>query len=114
MGDHSQLNFFGVFPLKSQDVRYTQHCHNCRHCFCCVGLKIASYCIFNKQYTKEEYEKLVPKIIEQMNKMPYVNHIGNSYAYGEFYPIELSPFGYNETLAMEDVALSKKKRKRGI
>ncbi|MEK7128154.1 MAG: hypothetical protein AAB933_01145 [Patescibacteria group bacterium] len=115
VGDQSQLNFFGVFSVKSQDVRYTQHCHNCRHCFGCVGLKNASYCIFNKQYTKEEYEKLVPKIIEQMNKMPYVNHIGNSYAYGEFYPIELSPFGYNETLAMEDVALSKEEaKKRGF
>jgi len=78
-----------------------------------VGLRDAKYCIFNKQYTKEEYEKLVPKIIEQMNKMPYVDRIGNSYAYGEFYPIELSPFGYNETLAMEDVALSKEEAKKG-
>ncbi len=113
--DQSQLNLFAVFSVKSQDVRYTQHCHNCRHCFGCVGLRDASYCIFNKQYTKEEYETLVPKIIEQMNKMPFVDRIGNSYAYGEFYPIELSPFGYNETLAMEDVAFSKEEaQKRGF
>jgi hypothetical protein len=26
------------------------------------------YCILNKQYTKEEYEELVPKIIEHMKK----------------------------------------------
>ena len=110
--DHSQLNFFGVFSVKSQDIRYTQHCHNCKHCFGCVGLRYSSYCIFNKQYTKEDYEALVPKIIEQMNKMPYVDHIGNSYAYGEFFPIELSPFGYNETLAMEDVALLKEEVKK--
>ena len=110
--DHSQLNLFGIFSVKSQDIRYTQHCHNCKHCFGCVGLRDSSYCIFNKQYTKEEYEQLVPKIIEQMNKMPYEDKMGNTYKYGEFYPIELSPFGYNETLAVEDVILSKEEAKK--
>ena len=37
------------------------------HCFGCVGFKHKQYCILNKQYTKEEYEKLVQKIIKQMN-----------------------------------------------
>jgi hypothetical protein len=107
VADHSQLNLFGLFSVKSQDIQYTQHCHNCKYCFGCVGLRNASYCIFNKQYSKEEYEVLVPKIIEHINKVPYVDKLGNEYKYGEFYPIELSPFGYNETLAMEDIALSK-------
>lgn len=40
--------------------------NNCRNCFGCVGLKQKQYCIFNKQYTKEEYEKLVPQIITHM------------------------------------------------
>jgi hypothetical protein len=31
-----------------------------------VGLRGKEYCILNKQYTKEEYEALVPKIIEKM------------------------------------------------
>src|SRR3989344_2883282 len=84
VADHSQLNFFGLLSVKSQDIRYTQHCHNCKHCFGCVGLRNSSYCIFNKQYTKEEYEKLVPKIIEQMNNMPYKDKSGNEYRYGEF------------------------------
>src|SRR3989338_9260557 len=110
--DHSQLNFFGLFSVKSQDIRYTQHCHNCKHCFGCVGLRNANYCIFNKQYTKEEYEKLMPKIIGHMNKMPYVDHIGNSYGYGEFYPIEMSPFGYNETYAPEITPLVKDEAKK--
>jgi len=106
--DHSQLNLFGLFSVKSQDLKYTQHCHNGKHLFGCVGIRNTNYCIFNKQYTKEEYEKLVPKIIDQMNDMPYVDHIGNSYGYGEFYPIELSPFGYNETYAPEQKPLSQK------
>ncbi len=105
--DHSQLNLFGLFSVKSQDIKYCQHCHNCKHCFSCVGLRNANYCIFNKQYSKEEYEELVPKIIKHMNEMPYIDKLGNEYRYGEFYPIELSPFGYNETLATEDVQLTK-------
>jgi hypothetical protein len=109
--DQSQLNLFGILSVKNQDVRYTQHCHSSKHLFGCVGLRNASYCIFNKQYTKEEYEELVPKIIEQMNVMPYMDKMGNKYTYGEFFPIELSPFGYNETLATEDVLLSKEEAK---
>jgi hypothetical protein len=105
--DHSQLNLFGIFSVKSQDIIYTKHCHNCKHIFGCVGLRDASYCIFNKQYSKKEYEELVQKIIEQMNKMPYVDKIGNKYRFGEFYPIELSPFGYNETNAIENFLLTK-------
>ena len=114
VADHSQLNLFGLLSVKSQDIKYCQHCHNCKHCFGCVGLRNANYCIFNKQYTKEEYEELVPKIIEQMNNMPYVDKIGNQYKYGEFYPIELSPFGYNETYAPELELLSQEEAlKRG-
>jgi hypothetical protein len=57
-----------------------------------MGLKNQQYCIFNKQYTKEEYEIIVAKIIAHMVV------IGE---WGEFFDPSLSPFGYNETLAME-------------
>jgi hypothetical protein len=107
VGDHSQKNLFCVFSQKSMDVQYTQHCHSSKHLFGCVGIRNASHCIFNKQYTKDEYEKLVPKIIDQMNNMPYEDKNGATYKYGEFYPIELSPFGYNESCAMEDFELTK-------
>ena len=100
--DHSQLNLFGLFSVKSQDMRYTQHCHSSKYLFGCVGLRNGKYSILNK-----EYKILVPKIIEQMNNMPYKDKMGNIYKYGEFFPIELSPFGYNETLAVEDEILSK-------
>lgn len=72
--------------------------HGCKNLFACIGLKNKSYCILNKQYTKEEYETLVPKIIEHMIK------IGE---WGEFFPSSLSPFGYNETVAAEYFPLSK-------
>ena len=112
VGDHSQLNLFALFTVKSQDVRYSQHCHNCKHCFGCVGLRNAKYCIFNKQYTKEEYENLLPKIIEQMDTLSFIDKKGRVYKYGEYFPIELSPFGYNETCAMEQFLLTKEEAKK--
>lgn len=105
--DHSQLNLFGIFSVKSQDIKYTQHCHNCKYVIGCDALRNSNYCILNKQYTKEEYEKLLPKIIKHMNDMPYVDKKGNEYRFGEFYPSELSPFGYNETQAPEQFPLTK-------
>jgi len=105
--DHSQLNLFGIFSPKCQEVKYTQHCHNCKYILGCDALRNSNYCIFNKQYSKEEYEELLPKIIKQMNDIPYVDKNGNIYKYGEFFPAELSPFGYNETQAPEQIILTK-------
>lgn len=107
VADHSQFNLFSLFSVKSQDIRYSQHCHNCKHVFGCVGLRNSSYCIFNKQYKKEEYEELIPKIIEHMDTMLYIDKLGSAYKYGEFYPIEISPFGYNESHAIELVPLTR-------
>ena len=39
--------------------------------------------------------------------MPYIDKKGNEYKFGEFYPSELSPFGYNETQAPEQFPLSR-------
>ncbi|MCD6528167.1 hypothetical protein J7K44_00780 [bacterium] len=100
--------FFSVNVVEGcRDVQYSMNCYNCHNLFGCIGLRHKSYCILNKQYTKEEYEKLVPKIIEHMNKIPYVDKKGRVYKYGEFFPIELSPFSYNETIAQEYFPLTK-------
>jgi len=50
----------------NSELLYCDYCMNCQNCFGCAGLKNQQYCILNKQYTKEEYEKLVPQIIEKM------------------------------------------------
>lgn len=39
-----------------------------KHCFGCVNIKEKEYCIFNKQYTQQAYEELVPKLIQYMQK----------------------------------------------
>ena len=75
--------------------------------FGCVSLRQKKYCILNKQYTKEEYEILVPKIKEHMNEMPFVDKKGNIYKYGEFFPIEFSFFPYNTTQSQEYFPISK-------
>lgn len=100
-GIEATRNLFSVFAHSCQNTQYTYACQNSQDLFGCVGLRSKRYCILNKQYTKEEYEFLVPKIIEQMNQMPYVDKKGRTYKYGEFFPTELSPFAYNETIAQE-------------
>jgi hypothetical protein len=73
--------------------------YNTKNCFWCIGLKGQQYCILNKQYTKEAYEILVPKIIEHMIKMG---------EWGQFFPPSLSSYGYNQTIAQMHFPLTKK------
>jgi hypothetical protein len=100
-GLEATRNLFAVFTHACQNTNYTYACKNSSYLFGCVGLRSKKYCILNKQYTKEEYEALVPKIIAHMNEMPYIDKKGRVYKYGEFFPTELSPFSYNETIAQE-------------
>jgi len=88
-----------------KDCYYCIDCTNLENCFACAGLKNKQYCIFNKQYTKEEYEALAPKIIEHMQRSPAKD--GTGWQRWEFFPAKLSPFGYNETVAQESYPLSK-------
>jgi hypothetical protein len=89
------------------DIQYCDTCFSSHHLFASIGLRNKSYCILNRQYSKEEYERLVPKIIDHMNTMPYKDKKGRVYKYGEFFPQELSPFAYNETVAQEYFPLTK-------
>ncbi len=98
---------FCITNRTSHNIQYSFLCSGSSNLFACIGLRNKSYCILNKQYTKEEYEELVPKIIKHMNDMPYIDKKGRIYKYGEFFPPELSPFCYNETIAQEYFPLTK-------
>ncbi len=89
------------------DIEYSYMCQASSNLFGCVGLRKKEYCILNKQYSKEEYVALVAKIKAQMDAMPYLDAQGRIYKYGEYFPAELSPFAYNETLAQENFPLTK-------
>jgi hypothetical protein len=77
------------------EMYYSDHCFYSNNCFGCIGLKRKQYCILNKQYSKEEYEQLVPRIIAQMTK---------NNEWGEFFPASLSPFKPEETVAYQKAA----------
>jgi len=106
------------------NIEYSIWCFKSSNLFGCVGLKNKQYCIFNMQYSKEEYFALRDKIVAHMNEMPYVSRVtsdtgqgtrGIVYRYGEFFPAELSPFCYNETNAQEFFPLDKQEAlKRGF
>ena len=98
---------FGVRNLYNQDSRYNEECQDCKSIFGCEGLRKKNYCILNKQYTKEEYEALVSKIIKNMEEMPYIDKNGRIYKYGDFFPSDLAPFAYNESIVQEYYPLSK-------
>lgn len=97
---HSVRNIFFCDQIWEgcSSLYYSKLCmQNSHDLFGCCGLRKGSYCILNKQYTKEGYEALVPRIIEHMKKTG---------EWGEFFPMAMSPFTYNETLALQYYPLS--------
>jgi hypothetical protein len=98
---HSNTAFCWDCFTNCRNIRYCMYCRDCSHSFGCIGLRSKKYCILNKQYGKKEYEELLPKVTGHMNALPYRDASGREYRFGEFFPSELSPFAYNETLAYE-------------
>ena len=96
---------------EARNLEYCFYCIQSKDCFGCINLKRKQYCILNKQYTQEEYLKLKERIISDMKKNLWKNQAGHIYTYGEFFPPELSPYGYNETMAYEYNSLSEKETK---
>ncbi|MBU0648195.1 hypothetical protein KJ855_03365 [Patescibacteria group bacterium] len=91
-----------VYP-NGQDNYYSYLCISVQNVFGCVGLKKKQYCVLNKQYSREEYFELIEKIKLDMLERE---------EYGEFFPIGLSHFGYNETIANELFPLEKEKAQK--
>ncbi len=95
-----ELQFHSTNLVKNYHVLFANHawydteciyvtsCFHSNHLFGCISMKKNEYCILNKQYTKEEYETLVPQIIEHMCKTG---------EWGKYFPVQYSPFGFNET-----------------
>lgn len=88
---YNSLLSFPYFE-NNKNIIYSMYCQNCENLFWCIGLRDKKYCIFNKQYDKIQYEKLVSKIIQKMIQ---------DKEWWEYFPISMSPFGYNETPAYE-------------
>ncbi|MFH0891081.1 MAG: hypothetical protein V1856_03545 [Candidatus Liptonbacteria bacterium] len=88
-------------------VQYCDYCRTSQDLFGSIGLRKKQYCILNKHYDKEKYEKLRDKIVDDMSENPFVDSRGNVYKYGEFFPPEFSPFAYNEAATQSFFPLNK-------
>lgn len=128
-------NYHCSFILHSwnlKDSYYNDECFYSSNLFGCIGLKKNEYCVLNKQYSKEEYESLVPRIIEHMKKpslpstasLPTHSCLSAEHAepgmnrqvheWGEYFPTYNSLFAYNESLASEFFPLKREEvLKRG-
>ncbi len=89
---------FCLLCYHDRDLQYCDNCHNSENLFGCVGVKKGSNVIFNKAYLPEEYSDLRLKIIEHMKKTG---------EYGEYFPMRMAHWGYNETQAQVYMPLSK-------
>lgn len=62
----------------------------CSFCLGCIGLKNKSFCILNKQYTKEERFEKANEIFAKMEADGTL---------GQFFPTSMNPFYFNDTAA---------------
>lgn len=88
--DQSYRDLFTMYSWKNTNVTYSDGCHSSKYLFGCAGVKKGEYRILNKQYSKEEYEAQVGRLLEHMQKTG---------EWGEFFPASISPFGYNISAA---------------
>ncbi len=74
----------------SYNIYYSYYLENCSFCLWCIWLKNKSYCILNKEYSKEKWYELADKIFAQMD---------NDRILWDFFPWDLNPFYFNDTMA---------------
>lgn len=83
---------FCTFSWFGYNNFYSDMVTSCHDMFGCLQMKKREFCILNKPYEKEEYEKMRTKIMA---------HMKETGEWGEFFPMNLSPFAYNETVAQD-------------
>lgn len=88
--DRNYRVLFSTMINSSRNMEYCDLCLDSHDCFGCVGLRNKSFCIFNTQYTEDQYWRIVDEIKVVMLQRG---------EYGEFFPPEFSPFPYNVSLA---------------
>jgi hypothetical protein len=95
-----------LVSIECSDLLYCYNLSNCRNCFGCFGLSHKEFCVFNRQYSPEEYARLVGKIIA---------HMRSTGEWGEFMHPSLALFGYDESYAQTNYPLDREEAsKRGF
>lgn len=98
VGQEASNNVMCGLVWTTSFAQYSYHCLGSQELFACNGLRSKKYCILNKEYDPETYHKLTGEIIDRLKKEGI---------YGEFFPPELSCFGYNEACVQEQFPLTK-------
>lgn len=86
----------------SFSLYYCYFMDGCSYCLGCVGLKNKQFCIFNKQYTKEERHVKVDTIFAGMESTSHPNPSlakQGENSLGAFFPWWMNPFYFNDTAA---------------
>ncbi|MFA6177774.1 MAG: hypothetical protein WC694_02695 [Candidatus Paceibacterota bacterium] len=91
-----------AFVFYCNEVEYSESCHNLSSAIGCNGIRKGQYMILNKEYSKDDYYKIKEQIDEQMK---------NEGTYGQFFPPEIAPFGFNETLGYDYYPITEKEAK---
>ncbi len=92
-------NVIGTFWAENcQNIMYSFDPRDCTECIGCDALKNGKYAILNKEYPKEEYEKIKTHIIKELTDLGI---------HGLIMPTEIAPFAYNETIAIDNMPLTK-------
>lgn len=98
IGWDTQYAYNSIWLRKCSNIYYSYFLEWCTFCLWCVGLKNKSFCILNKQYTKEKRYEMVDNIFTNMKK---------DWSLGNFFDHTMNPFYYNDTLASLFQPLSK-------
>jgi hypothetical protein len=94
---------FSYNVINSKYLEYCAQCLNCQYCFGCCGLVNGKYCIFNKQYSEEEYHAKIAEIKAQLREEGI---------YGQFFPHYFAANSYEESLAMAYWPLSRSEQEK--
>lgn len=90
LGAFSEHIYLSTHVFTSSNCYYCFDIDTCSFCLGCVGLKNKSYCILNKQYTKEERYEKIDEIFWKMHE---------DWVLWDFLPWSLNPFYFNDTAA---------------
>ena len=85
------------------EVEYSFECSDCQYCFGCSGLRKKKYCILNKQYSEDQYWRLVDAIKFQL--------VADG-VYGEFLSLQDSLFYYEDTYAQAILPMNREGQKK--
>lgn len=96
----SNLLFCNESWDSNKNLIYCDQCMFSSDLFGCCGIRHGKSLVFNKNYSQHEYEMLCGKIID---------HMKSTGEWGEFLPLALSPFGYNETVAQDYFPITESK-----